>query len=489
MNKRNNQTNAPSSKLTKLIKSDRSITVWITIAFFVIAWWLLPVRNGVILRWMEEYSLFDPTEYAREELMLYPGGLLQYAGSYLMQFMHYPALGSVILFILWSILAFITAKCFQLSKFTSPIALLLPAFLLESVLVIDQEWLTILYRGYMFAPTLGFISTVILIWCFRLIKSQWLSCLFSVATVCMYPLLGFYALLASLTDIIIVITRFRRDSISLPIIHIIINSVLIFFIPLIYYRFFTGTWVESHNLWLKGLPDLIVGDNDTYLFMPFILCSLTIIVMAAIRHIESLANRVIFAASVASVIAANVWCIVKADKPEESRAMALMQIYMDQMRWERVARVASNMHGPLTSELAYLATMAREICNMPPVEFEIKDWEDSQNQRKRPDFMRTAYIFVPANYFMGRSNLSYRWAMEHSVMYGKRVFLLKYMVRDCLLNGDYELARHYNDILGRTLFHKKWSEHYGKFIDNPELIADDPELGKIPHMKTENVFF
>ncbi|MDE6268571.1 MAG: hypothetical protein K2M04_05770 [Muribaculaceae bacterium] len=471
--------------------------IWLAAAFLIMAWWALPIRNGVFMRWMEDCSLFDPSDYGRDQLMRYPGGLLQYIGSYLMQFMHIPKLGSSILFALWMLLAFMTVRCFRLPSRLIPLSLLIPILMLRSVLMLDESWLTILYKGFIFAPTIGFICVTALVWIWRLIRPWWGAALFSLLTVCLYPWLGFFALLAGVVQAVLSIMQISRNTptsgksiygfLTTP----VIVLILAICVPVFYYRNMPGTWVEGNHLWVKGLPDLMLNDNDAPFFLPFFLSSLLLLLFACLTRFRKYAFGKWYSYwTVLLVVMAGFWCSGKIEKSEQWRAMALMQLHIDRLNWDRVVMVADNMKGPLTPELAYLAQMGRNICGMPQMKYNIsEDYPDADNLRKRPAFLRTAFLSVPADYFLGETNRSYRWAMEHSVKYGHRAFLLKYMVRSCLLNGDYELARRYNDMLARTLFHREWSEHYGKFIDDPSLIPGDPELGSIHTSTAPRVFY
>ena len=65
---------------------------------------------------------------------------------------------------------------------------------------------------------------------------------------------------------------------------------------------------------------------------------------------------------------------------------------------------------------------------------------------------------------------------------------LKLLVKCALLNGEYALARKYNDQIGQTLFHKDWAERYGRMIDQPELISQDPDFARIPKDPLPNRF-
>ena len=100
----------------------------------------------------------------------------------------------------------------------------------------------------------------------------------------------------------------------------------------------------------------------------------------------------------------------------------------------------------------------------------------------------SAFVNVPVYYHLGNTHGSYRWAMEHSVKYGTRVFYLKYMVRNSIKHGEPELAARYNRLLMNTMFHRQWAEHFQRYIDNPELIKESPEFNSIPDNPSDNLF-
>lgn len=113
---------------------------------------------------------------------------------------------------------------------------------------------------------------------------------------------------------------------------------------------------------------------------------------------------------------------------------------------------------------------------------------DHENPRKSDELLGSVFLLVPANYHLGKINSSYRNAMEFTVAFGERVFYMKYMVRAALCNGEYELAKKYNNRLMGTLFHRYWAEHYKKYIDNPELMKESAEFNSIPPYDPDDVF-
>ena len=90
---------------------------------------LLPYRNGYLLRWMDDMSLFDSSPHVTDMLMNYPGGVLQFAGSYLTQFMFHPWIGSLLLMAIWACSVFLAIKAFRLRGYATLLALSIPLIL------------------------------------------------------------------------------------------------------------------------------------------------------------------------------------------------------------------------------------------------------------------------------------------------------------------------------------------------------------------------
>ena len=79
----------------------------------------------------------------------------------------------------------------------------------------------------------------------------------------------------------------------------------------------------------------------------------------------------------------------------------------------------------------------------------------------------------------GKLNYCYRWCMEDMINNGMKIENLKYFVKCCLLNGEISLAKKYNDVLKKTLFHKSLARKYQKYIENPGEISSDPEFKEV----------
>lgn len=453
---------------------------------------LLPYRNGYLLRWMDDMSLFDSSPHVTDMLMNYPGGVLQFAGSYLTQFMFHPWIGSLLLMAIWACSVFLAIKAFRLRGYATLLALSIPLILLISILNIDVAWLTIPSKGYIFSQSIGAALSLSLFLVYRLSKSFAIRCLTSAIMLASFPLFGFYSLLAwmmsAVYETIEAFTErsFKRLSI------VAAGLALAIIIPQIYYSYWRGTWTERDGIYLKGLPDFPFSDGDLYQWMPFIILTGALLLLTSFPFIKAsrLSSRKTLMAGIAILTALAGWSAAVSTKTEQFRALVLMQRAMQANDWNKVVAIISNCRQPPSYEMAVIANFAGKMLGRQTIPLPSEDSADNENGRnKNVSFTRTALLTVPLSYYIGHTNLSYRWAMEHTVKFGPRAFFIKYMTKCALVNGDIKLAEKYNDMLRSTLFHHEWAERYQPFIDNPSLMKDDPEFAAIPENTSREIFF
>lgn len=107
--------------------------------------------------------------------------------------------------------------------------------------------------------------------------------------------------------------------------------------------------------------------------------------------------------------------------------------------------------------------------------------------RHNEDFTINTFVDVPVNHFIGRFNQSLRWATENNVLYGNRAYYIKYIVRNAIMNGNFDYARKYNQLLMRTMFHRQWAQEMNRYIENPELINTLPDFGYLMALRAEEI--
>ena len=107
-------------------------------------------------------------------------------------------------------------------------------------------------------------------------------------------------------------------------------------------------------------------------------------------------------------------------------------------------------------------------------------WGDDNEIRKRG-----GYFY----YFIGMVNEAHRWAFELMVVKGYMPEQIKMIARTEIINGHYNSARKYVDMLKNTLFYKDTGKKYEKYLNNEKLINSDPELGRIRRLLPRHDFF
>lgn len=458
-----------------------------TTVFVLAAYWLLAVKNEYILRWIDELSLFEPTRIFFRQFLYYPGGLLRWAGTWLTQLLYYPWLGATALIALWLLLTWITRKAFSLSESTAPVALLVPLALLVSVVQLDEAWLTLKSTGYVFSNTLGYIFTVGVVLAYRLAEPRWMLCAgIAAVSALSYFIAGFFALLGSCICAILAISMALREKKYVNLVTSAVAIALIAVVPPLYYTYFQGNTVDNDYLYLKGLPELMMEKFDVYLWKPFIVSTAILILLGIIRgSIGRKDNKILKWISVGAVCVMCLWGVKANAKSEQLRATVLMMQHLDRNNWAAITGVMSRIKEPPNYTMRTINNLA--ILNQGGEWQSLKDHQPARGDARHSEkFTMTAFVNVPICYQTGRLSESYRWAMEHTVQYGKRVFFLKYMVKNALLRGEIPLARRYNDILMSTMFHRRWAKDMERYIDNPDLIQTDPNLQRVLQFAQED---
>ena len=150
------------------------------------------------------YTAHDRSEFIFgtpffDKLMQKPFGLMQYAGAWLTLFFHKPAIGSSILAAIWVLIFYVGTKAFRLqgnAAGASALMLLPVACLLTSVVDLGY-WIYIsTIRGYWFSQSVGYLVMLLLLWAARQTPRKW-HLAWYVLGFCIYPILGWFALLNS----------------------------------------------------------------------------------------------------------------------------------------------------------------------------------------------------------------------------------------------------------------------------------------------------
>ncbi len=152
------------------------------LAFLVFAVYLLYLNQEVL------YTAHDRSEF------IVGATYFHTLGAWLTQLFYHPALGAGVLAAVWVLIFLVGAKAFQLKGSSAALMLLPVACLLTSVVDLGY-WIYIFsIRGYWFSQSVAYLAMLFLLWAARCTPRKWHLAWYLLA-VCLYPLLGWYALL------------------------------------------------------------------------------------------------------------------------------------------------------------------------------------------------------------------------------------------------------------------------------------------------------
>ena len=402
------------------------------------------------------YTAYDRSEFIFgapffHTLMSKPFGLMRYVGAWLTQLFCHPAVGSGVLLAIWVLIYFVGTKAFRLQGGASALMLLPVACLLTSV--VDQGyWIYISpIRGYWFSQSVGCLIMLLLLWTARQTPRQW-HLVWYVAGVCIYPLLGWFALLFVLCLALSEKLSWRE----------FLGIFLLFFTASIWH-----TQLYSHlradDVVLAGFPRFITPiDSSERLSIPFW-------VLGAVFLLIPLVQRLLVKHHPSSIIP-----LTSSIIPLTSSILSLIftwslmfhdQNYIDEMRmvrhafddnWKEVLAISESNPTP-TSTMVFLKNVAlMHEGGLLDRSFKLgNNAVDITN----PDTLHVTLLDIasPLVYYnYGMMNEAIRLNFENAIQAGFSPFYLKMLARCALAVGDEKLVERYTTILHHSPFNGDW---------------------------------
>lgn len=466
------------------LKPYTATVTWIA-ALALIAGLLLGYERFVMWK-IQEQNLFLDTPLFFRELMVQPGGLLSYAGCFLTQLLYYPVLGVAVLCALWWLLLWLMRRTFRVSETWAPL-LLVPVALLLVANVDMGYWIyPVKLRGWYFVATLGMTAIVALLWVYRRLSPSrlWRRLLLVAVTVAGYPLMGTYALAAT---VLMALWCWRLDSQRWQAaIDGVLALITVAAIPLLCYHY---VYYQTNivNLWWMALPTFKILEEDTMYYVPYALLAVCLLLLTLCRWDQaatsiSKSRRRVQLAVVVIVLAATAAGVWKGwMKDENFHRESAMQYYADQARWEEVLAEAAKQQDVPTRSIVMLRNLALSRLGR----------QGSEQYLYRNGSKKPAVSFAPPSsmivgsliyYHYGMLNDCHHMCIEGGVEFGWRVEHLKYMARCTLMSGETNALYKYTGLLKHTLFHGAWADHMETLQQQPQQRREDKETGPVTHM-------
>ena len=367
-------------------------------------------------------------------LMSKPFGLMQYAGAWLTQLFCRPAFGSAVLAAIWVLIFLVGIKAFRLQGSASALMLLPVACLLTSVVDLGY-WIYIFpVRGYWFSQSVGYLVMLLLLWAARCTPRKW-HLVWYLIGVCLYPVLGWFALLFVLCLAVAEKPTWRE------------------FFAIVLLIFTAGIWhtqyysnLRADDVVMAGLPRFITpSDNTPHLTYPF--WALGIVSVLIPLYGKNL--KYWFVPALSAVAGIIFTCSLMYHDQNYIDEMRMVR-YAEDDNWKEVLQIAEGNQKP-TSTMLFLRNIA--LMNEGGLLDRSFKLGNSSYPLHNPDSVHSSPL-VYYNY--GMTNEAIRLDFENAIQAGFSPFYLKMLARCGVAMGDKELVERYTTLLHHMPFYGDW---------------------------------
>ena len=409
------------------------------LAFVLFVVYILYINREVL------YTAQDRSEFIFgapffHTLMSKPFGLMQYVGAWLTQLCYKPSLGASVMIAIWTLIFFVGAKAFRLQGSASALMLLPVACLLVSVVDLGY-WIYIsTIRGYWFSQSVGYLIMLLLLWVARSTPRKW-HVVWYLLGVCIYPVLGWFALLFILCLALTDKPTWRE----------LVAIVLLAFTASIWHtQFYSNLKVD--DVVLAGFPRFVTPvDTTERLSIPFwVLGAVSVLFPLCGRYLAKWFVPVL--CTVAGIVFTLSLMFQDRNYIEEMR---MVRVACDD-NWQEVLKMAEENKRP-TGTMVFLKNLA--LMNEGGLfERSFKLGNDAANITN-PDTLHVSLLDIasPLVYYnYGMINEAIRLNFENAIQAGFSPFYLKMLARCALAVGDEKLVERYTTILHHHPFYGDW---------------------------------
>ena len=426
-------------------KVSKAILCVSLLAFIAFVAYILHINQEVL------YTAHDRSEFISgapffHTLMSKPFGLMRYVGAWLTQFFCHPALGAGVMVAIWALIYFVGTKAFRLKGSASALMLLPIACLLTSIVDLGY-WIYIsTIRGYWFSQSVAYLVMLLLLWAARSTPRKWHLVWYLIA-VCIYPVLGWFALLFVLCLALAEKITWREY----------LGLILLVFTASIWHAQFYSN-LKFDDVMLAGFPRFETPmDISKHLSIPFwVLGAVSVLIPLCGRYLGTVRQKFQWLVPVLCVAAGVIFA---------SSLMFHDRNYIDEMRmvrlasddnWKEVLEVAEENKKP-TSTMVFLKNIAlMNEGGLLDRSFKLgNDGADINN----PDSLHVTLLDIasPLVYYnYGMMNEAIRLNFENAIQAGFSPFYLKTLARCALAVGDEKLVERYTTILHHRPFYGNW---------------------------------
>ena len=458
----------------------------LVLGLLVTAYCLLAYEGDFLWK-AQELNLFLDTPLFLRQQMVSSGWLISWLGAYFTEFFYHQAVGVGILIVWWAVLMLLIGRTFKVPMKWA-VVLLIPIAALLLTIVDLGYWLYYLkLKGHFFVATIGTTLAVLSVWGGRLVPPRYFlrPIYVVVITALLYPLAGFYGLLAALLMGILV-WRLKDMTTKDRIVTSAAALLAIGFCPLVYYHFVFYQTNMVNILW-TGLPLFVINEDTPAYYIPYYILVASLVAMALMYKTDwekTIKRPWVWVACQVLIAGAVVYGVQRFWYKDYNFHKELrMQRLLEDQDWNGILSEAAYAPDEPTRAIVMMKNLA--LFRLGRQGDEMYHYKTGAKASDTPLPINMSQIVGRSIYYnYGLLNYCYRWCLEDGVELGWRIEYLKYLTRCALLNGENRVAQKYIDLLKHTRYYREWAEHYEKFIGNEKALRAETEFQQIFHLMT-----
>ena len=425
--------------MTKQNNVSRTILYVSLLAFIAFAVYILYINQEVF------YTAHDRSEYLYgtpffNTLMSKPFGLMQYVGAWFTQLFFYPALGSGVIAFIWILIFIVGIKAFRLQGSASALMLLPVACLLVSVVDLGY-WIYIFrIKGYWFSQSIGYLVMLLLLWTARCTPRK-LHLIWYLLAFCIYPVLGWFALLFIICLALSEKVTWREFS----------GIVVLVFTASIWHTQYYSN-LKFDDVVLAGLPRFVtLNDKTDSLTIPFlVLGAVSVLIPLCSKYFNKVVVPVVSVA--VGIVFTLSFMYQDSNYIDEMR----MVRYAEDDNWHEVLNIVEEKEKPTTT-MVFLKNIA--LMNEGGLLDRSFKTGNIGYPISNPDSLHVSFLDIvsPLVYYnYGLINEGIRLNYEKAIQVGFSPFYIKTLSRCNLAKGDKALVDRYSSLLHHQLFYSNW---------------------------------
>ena len=409
------------------------------LAFIVFTLYIFYINQEVL------YTAHDRSEFIFGEpffhrLVSKPFGLIQYAGAWLTQFFYKPGVGTAMLLAIWTLIYYVGTKAFRLQPSASALLLLPIACQLTSVVDLGYWVYVSTIRGYWFSQSVGYLVMLLLLWAARSTPRKF-HLVWYVVAFCIYPVLGWFALLFILCLVLSEKLSWRE----------LLGIVLLLFTSSIWHLQLYSN-LKFDDVVLAGFPRFVTpSDVSESLSIPFwALGGISLCLSLFGRYLAKWYVPALCA--VAGIIFT--WSLMFQDR-NYINEMRMVR-YASDDNWKEVLTMAEENKHP-TSTMVFLKNVA--LMHEGGLLDRSFPMGNEGTSIYNPDSVHVSFLEIAAPlvyYNYGMFNEGFRLSFECAVQSGFSPAYLKMLSRCAHANGENQLANRYLTQLHHHPFYTHW---------------------------------